>query len=97
MWLIKLPLKLLALPVLAIVGALSLLYELFINLSALVLGIGYLIIGGSIVILLMHGLWAATGLVVAFAAVVFLAFVLAEALMVCLDELRDKLMGFVFS
>ncbi len=97
MWLIKLPLKLLALPVLAIVGVLSLLYELFIHLSALVLGIGYLIIGVSIVILLMHGLWAATGLVIAFATIVFLAFVLAEVLMVCLDGLRDKLMGFVFS
>ena len=51
MWLIKLPFRILALPIMAIVAVLSIFYSLALNLSAMVAGLVYLVLGGCIVML----------------------------------------------
>lgn len=52
MWLIKLPFRILALPIMAIVAVLSIFYSLALNLSAIVAGLVYLVLGVCIVMLL---------------------------------------------
>ena len=54
MWLIKLPFRILALPIMAIVSVLSIFYSLALNLSAMVAGLVYLVLGVCIVMLLFQ-------------------------------------------
>ena len=51
MWLIKLPFRILALPIMAIVAVLSIFYSLALNLSAMVIGLVYLVLGVCILML----------------------------------------------
>ena len=53
MWLIKHPFRILALPIMAIVAVLSIFYSLALNLSAMVAGLVYLVLGVCIVISVM--------------------------------------------
>ena len=59
MWLLKLPLKIIALPVMAVVAVLSIFYSIALHLSSLVVGLGYLFLGVCIVVLLFQqcGCW----------------------------------------
>ena len=54
MWLIKLPFRIIALPIMAIVAVFSIFYFLALNLSAMVAGLLYLVLGICIVMLLFQ-------------------------------------------
>ena len=51
MWLIKLPFRIIALPIMAIVAVFSIFYSLALNISAMVAGLLYLVLGICIVML----------------------------------------------
>ena len=53
MWLIKLPFRIIALPIMAIVAVFSIFYSLALNISAMVAGLLYLVLGVCIVMLLI--------------------------------------------
>lgn len=72
MWLIKLPFKLLALPVLLVVCVFTIFYKLALGVSGFAAGIIYLIFGVCIVIALLQGYWMGVGIVFAAACIVFL-------------------------
>lgn len=73
MWLIKLPFRIIALPIMAIVAVFSIFYFLALNLSAMVAGLLYLVLGVCIVMLLFQHVWIYAALVFGFAVLVFLA------------------------
>ena len=76
MWLIKLPFRILALPIMAVVAVLSIFYSLALNLSAIVAGLVYLVLGVCIVMLLFQHAWIYAALLFGFAVLVFLAIML---------------------
>lgn len=45
MWLIKLPFRIIALPIMAVVGALSIFYRLILEVGLLAIGLIYVILG----------------------------------------------------
>lgn len=63
MWLIKLPFRIIALPIMAIVAVFSIFYFLALNLSAMVAGLLYLVLGVCIVMLLFQHAWIYAALV----------------------------------
>ena len=95
MWLVKLPFRILALPIMAIVAVLSIFYSLALNLSAMVAGLVYLVLGVCIVMLLFQHAWIYAALL--FAVLVFLAIMFAEAVSLGLEALTGKLSKFIFS
>ena len=97
MWLIKLPFRILALPIMAIVAVLSIFYSLALNLSAIVAGLVYLVLGVCIVMLLFQHAWIYAALLFGFAVLVFLAIMFAEAVSLGLEALTGKLSKFIFS
>lgn len=54
MWLIKLPLRIIALLLMAIIAVFSIFYSLALNISAMVVGLLYLVLGFCIVMLLFQ-------------------------------------------
>ena len=97
LWLIKLPFRILALPIMAIVAVLSIFYSLALNLSAIVAGLVYLVLGVCIVMLLFQHAWIYAALLFGFAVLVFLAIMFAEAVSLGLEALTGKLSKFIFS
>lgn len=87
MWLIKLPFRILALPIMAVVAVLSIFYSLALNLSAMVAGLVYLVLGVCIVMLLFQHAWIYAALLFGFAVLVFLAIMFAEAVSLGLEAL----------
>ena len=98
MWLIKLPFKILALPVMLILGSLSIFYNLFLHVGSFVLGLAYIVLGLCIVsaIFISHSVFAVV-VVVLTGAVIFLGLMFAEAVSLGLEALIGKLSGFIFS
>ena len=82
MWLIKLPFKLLALPVLLVVCVFTIFYKLALGVTGFAAGIIYLIY---------------VGIVFAAACVVFLITMTAELVLMGLEALSGLLSGFIFS
>ena len=97
MWLIKLPFRIIALPIMAIVAVFSIFYSLALNISAMVAGLLYLVLGICIVMLLFQQAWIYAALVVGFAVLVFLAVMFAELISLGLEALTGKLSQFIFS
>ena len=97
MWLIKLPFRIIALLLMAIVAVFSIFYSLALNLSAMVVGLLYLVLGVCIVMLLFQQAWIYAALVFGFAVLVFLAVMFAELISLGLEALTDKLSQFIFS
>ena len=97
MWLIKLPFRILALPIMAIVTVLSIFYSLALNLSAMVAGLVYLVLGVCIVMLLFQHAWIYAALIFGFGVLVFLAIMFAEVVSLGLEALTGKLSKFIFS
>ena len=97
MWLIKLPFRIIALPIMAIVAVFSILYSLALNISAMVVGLLYLVLGICIVMLLFQQAWIYAALVFGFAVLVFLAVMFAELISLGLEALTGKLSQFIFS
>lgn len=97
MWLIKLPFRIIALPIMAIVAVFSIFYSLALNLSAMVAGLLYLVLGICIVMLLFQQAWIYAALFFGFAVLVFLAVMFAELISLGLEALTGKLSQFIFS
>ena len=93
MWLIKLPFRIIALPIMAIVAVFSIFYSLALNLSAMVVGLLYLVLVVCIVMLF----WIYAALVFGFAVLVFRAVMFAEMISLGLEALTGKLLQFIFS
>lgn len=96
MWLIKLPFRIIALLLMAIVAVFSIFYSLALNISAMVVGLLYLVLGICIVMLLFQQAWIYAALVFGFAVLVFLAVMFAELISLGLEALTSKLSQFVF-
>ena len=75
MWLIKLPFRIIALPIMAIVDVFSIFYSLALNLSAMVVGLLYLVLVVCIVMLLFQHVWiyAALVLMIIYEAIDFMS------------------------
>lgn len=97
MWLLKLPLKIIALPVMAVVAVLSIFYSIALHLSSLVVGLGYLFLGVCIVMLLFQQMWVLAALLFGIAVIAFLAVMLAELVSMGLEALVGMLSEFIFS
>ena len=97
MWLIKLPFRIIALLLMAIVAVFSIFYSLALNISAMVVGLLYLVLGICIVMLLFQQAWIYAALVFGFAVLVFLAVMFAELISLGLEALTSKLSQFIFS
>ena len=97
MWLIKLPFRIIALPIMAIVAVFSIFYSLALNISAMVAGLLYLVLGICFVMLLFQQAWIYAALVFGFAVLVFLAVMFAELISLGLEALTGKLSQFIFS
>ena len=97
MWLIKLPFRIIALPIMAIVAVFSIFYSLALKLSAMVSGLLYLVLGICIVMLLFQQAWIYAALIFEFAVQVFLAVMFAELISLGLEALTGKLSQFIFS
>lgn len=97
MWLIKLPFRIIALLLMAIVAVFSIFYSLALNISAMVVGLLYLVLGVCIVMLLFQQAWIYAALVFGFAVLVFLAVMFAELISLGLEALTGKLSQFIFS
>ena len=97
MWLIKLPFRIIALLLMAIVAVFSIFYSLALNISAMVVGLLYLVLGICIVMLLFQQAWIYAALVFGFAVLVFLAVMFAELISLGLETLTGKLSQFIFS
>lgn len=97
MWLIKLPFRIIALLLMAIVAVFSIFYSLALNISAMVVGLLYLVLGLCIVMLLFQQAWIYAAMVFGFAVLVFLAVMFAELISLGLEALTDKLSQFIFS
>lgn len=97
MWLIKLPFRIIALPIMAIVSVLSIFYSIALNLSAMVAGLVYLVLGVCIVMLLFQHAWIYAALLFGLAVLVFLAIMFAEVVSLGLEALTGKLSKFIFS
>ena len=97
MWLIKLPFRIIALPIMAIVAVFSIFYSLALNISAMVAGLLYLVLGICFVMLLFQQAWIYAALVFGFAVLVFLAVMFAELISLGLEALTGKFLQFIFS
>lgn len=97
MWLLKLPLKIIALPVMAVVAVLSIFYSIALHLSSLVVGLGYLFLGVCIVVLLFQQMWVLAAFFLGIAVIAFLAVMLAELVSMGLEALVGMLSEFIFS
>lgn len=97
MWLLKLPLKIIALPVMAVVAVLSIFYSIALHLSSLVVGLGYLFLGVCIVVLLFQQMWVLAAFFFGIAVIAFLAVMLAELVSMGLEALVGMLSKFIFS
>lgn len=96
MWLIKLPFRIIALPIMAIVAVFSIFYSHALNLSAMVVGLLYLVLVVCIVMLLFQHVWIYAALVFGFAVLVFRAVMFAEMISLGLEALTGKLLQFIF-
>ena len=97
MWLIKLPFRIIALPIMAIVAVLSIFYSLALHLSSLVVGLGYLLLGIGILMLLFQHMWVGAAVLFGVAVIAFLMLMFAELVSVGLEALVGKLSKFIFS
>lgn len=97
MWLLKLPLKIIALPVMAVVAVLSIFYSIALHLSSLVVGLGYLFLGVCIVVLLFQQMWVLAAFFFGIAVIAFPAVMLAELVSMGLEALVGMLSEFIFS
>lgn len=97
MWLLKLPLKIIALPVMAVVAVLSIFYSIALHLSSLVVGLGYLFLGVCIVVLLFQQMWVMAAVLFGIAVIAFLAVMLAELVSIGFEALVGMLSEFIFS
>lgn len=89
MWLIKLPFRIIALPIMAIVAVLSIFYSLALHLSSLVVGLGYLLLGIGILMLLFQHMWVYAAVLFGVAVIAFLMLLFAGMVSIGLKALVE--------
>ena len=97
MWLIKLPFRIIALPIMAVVAVLSIFYSIALHLSSLVVSLAFLLLGFGILSMLFQQMWIHAVLLFGVAVVAFLGLMLAELISIGLETLVEKLSKFIFS
>ena len=90
MWLIKLPFRIIALLIMAVVSVFSIFYSIALHISTLAAGLLYLT-------LLFQHAWALAAIVFGFAVLVFLAILFAKIISLGLETLTGLLSKFIFS
>lgn len=95
--LIKLPLKLLALPLILILMAAALLVKLVTNLSAYVMGPLMLFILGCGIYSAVQQMWTSVAILVVLEILCVVAMFFAVVIETTLDGMNDSLVGFVHS
>lgn len=97
MWLIKLPFRIMALPIMLLIGAITIFYKVLLHLGSLVVGLGFLVLGITAFLCLWEHQFINATVLVGTCAVVFLGVMCAEAISLGLEALTGKLCGFIFS
>ena len=97
MWLIKLPFRIIALPIMAVVAVLSIFYSIALHLSSLLVSLGFLLLGFGILSMLFQQMWIHAPLLFGVAVVAILGLMLAELISIGLEAVVGKLSKFIFS
>lgn len=98
MWLIKLPFKILALPLMLVMGTIiAVLGKFTHSIAAFVIGLGMflLLIGG--VITAFQGNWPMVGVVFVLEVICFAAMLTMTVLVELAEQVTGSLLGFIFS
>lgn len=97
MWLIKLPFKILALPLMLVMGTIAVLGKFTHGIAAFVIGLGMflLFIGG--VITAFQGNWPMVGVVFVLEVICFAAMLAMTVLVELAEQATGSLLGFIFS
>lgn len=97
MWLIKLPFKILALPLMLVMGTIAVLGKFTHSIAAFVIGLGMflLLIGG--VITAFQGNWPMVGVVFVLEVICFAAMLTMTVLVELTEQATGSLLGFIFS
>lgn len=97
MWLIKLPFKILALPLMLVMGTIAVLGKFTHSIAAFVIGLGMflLLIGG--VITAFQGNWPMVGVVFVLEVIYFAAMLTMTVLVELAEQATGSLLGFIFS
>lgn len=96
MWLIKLPFRIIALPVMLLMGSLTIFYKLFLHFGVIVIGLGYLVLGITVIGCLWEHQFIYATVLIGTGAVAFLGVMCAEAISLGLEALTGKLCRFIF-
>lgn len=97
MWLIKLPFRIIALPIMALIGTLSIFYNLFLKIGSFAIGFIYLVLGICIISCLVQQMWIYVVLMLVVGTIGFVGVMFAEALAMGLEALIGKLVRFIFT
>ncbi len=97
MWLIKLPFRILAFPIMLVIGAISIFYKLFLHIGSLAVGLVYIVLALAILSALMQHRLDYAAIVVVGGSIGFLGVMCAEAISMGLDALTGMISRFIFS
>lgn len=95
MKLVKLPFKILALPVMLLLGTLGMIVKLVINLSCYIIGPFMLFLIGCIVYAIVMQLWSQTAILVVLLLGCILMLFSASWIIVFLEDVNGKVIAFV--
>ena len=96
MKLVKLPFKILALPVLLVLGALGLIAKLATNLSCYIVGPFMLFLGGCCVYAIVMQLWSQLAILVVLLLGCVVMLFGASWIIVILENMNDRLLSFIY-
>lgn len=97
MKLVKLPFKILALPVMLVLGALGLIAKLATNLSCYIIGPFMLFLGGCCVYAIVMQLWNQLAILVVLLLGCMVLLFCASGMIVFLKNVTDKMADFIYS
>lgn len=97
MWLIKLPIKILLLPILLVVLTLSIFYKMILQVSSLAVGIGIVFCGLCIISTIFYETWFLAIVFFGCAVTMVLAYTCAEGINLLIDAMMGKMTGFLWS
>lgn len=96
MKLVKLPFKILALPVMLVLGALGLIAKLATNLSCYIVGPFMLFLGGCCVYAIVMQLWSQLAILVVLLLGCVVMLFGASWIIVILENMNDRLLSFIY-
>ena len=96
MKLVKLPFKILALPVMLVLGALGLIAKLATNLSCYIVGPFMLFLGGCCVYAIVMQLWNQLAILIVLLLACVVMLFGASWIIVILENMNDRLLSFIY-